>query len=539
MPVEIKDFAEALAQREGRELMPTGMSAEQLREVETAVRERSVFSARVMNAEFLERVRVITEQIVAGNLGENKARLLLGQYLDSIEYHARPGTEGTIQDLRTDARLNLIVRTQVNMAYGYGKWRGRQVQSVLDEYPCLEFYRAFDRKEPRDWPARWLEAGGQFYEGDSDYPQGRMIAPQNDLIWTAISAFGTPYAPFDYNSGMDTELVTRTEAIALGAWTENDRVYPAQRGFETDAGASVRDLSPEMAEALEESLGDGYSVDGGVIQANELYELLANSFEGHEGRPGERGGSLPRGGFNTGDLSTVEVVRQAIGIVGKDRLKELASKNQSEGLKEPELAMEAAARRIVYDARKANASQNQTETPEFKAWFGDSKVVDKDGKPLVVYHGSTDANFTSFDPDKGRLGLRGIYFTENPEWASSYTMGKKTGAVIPAYLSLKNPKIIGEKDFDAFNVNGKVVDEMKAQGYDGIIQRKEVGNSKFGSQFIAFHPTQIKSAIGNKGTWSKTDPSIVNELPDCVLQIANEMGIRQLENSMVIEEVFA
>ena len=42
MPVEIKDFAEALAQREGRELMPTGMSAEQLREVETAVRERLI-----------------------------------------------------------------------------------------------------------------------------------------------------------------------------------------------------------------------------------------------------------------------------------------------------------------------------------------------------------------------------------------------------------------------------------------------------------------------------------------------------------------
>ena len=34
-------------------------------------------------------------------------------------------------------------------------------------------------------------------------------------------------------------------------------------------------------------------------------------------------------------------------------------------------------------------------TPQFKEWFGDSKVVDSAGKPLVVYHGTT-ADFTSF-----------------------------------------------------------------------------------------------------------------------------------------------
>ncbi len=31
----------------------------------------------------------------------------------------------------------------------------------------------------------------------------------------------------------------------------------------------------------------------------------------------------------------------------------------------------------------------QTETPEFKKWFGDSKVMDADGEPLVVYRGDT------------------------------------------------------------------------------------------------------------------------------------------------------
>ena len=45
----------------------------------------------------------------------------------------------------------------------------------------------------------------------------------------------------------------------------------------------------------------------------------------------------------------------------------------------------------------------QTETTQFKRWFGKSKVVDRDGEPLVVYH-ATDADFTVFDRDK--LGKR-------------------------------------------------------------------------------------------------------------------------------------
>ena len=43
----------------------------------------------------------------------------------------------------------------------------------------------------------------------------------------------------------------------------------------------------------------------------------------------------------------------------------------------------------------------QTETKQFKRWFGDSKVVDRDGEPLVVYH-AADAEFTVFDRE--RLG---------------------------------------------------------------------------------------------------------------------------------------
>lgn len=35
-------------------------------------------------------------------------------------------------------------------------------------------------------------------------------------------------------------------------------------------------------------------------------------------------------------------------------------------------------------------------TPEFKNWFKDSKIVDADGNPLVLYHG-TERDFDTFD----------------------------------------------------------------------------------------------------------------------------------------------
>jgi hypothetical protein len=60
----------------------------------------------------------------------------------------------------------------------------------------------------------------------------------------------------------------------------------------------------------------------------------------------------------------------------------------------------------------------------FRAWFGDSKVVDADGKPLRLYHGTT-GSFDSFD--LGRAGSvgenfgRAIFLTSDPGVAASYT----------------------------------------------------------------------------------------------------------------------
>lgn len=163
----------------------------------------------------------------------------------------------------------------------------------------------------------------------------------------------------------------------------------------------------------------------------------------------------------------------------------------------------------------------QTDTPEFKRWFGDSKVVDASGEPMVVYHGtSKDKPFSSFTRN-----AQGTWFTSDPEAASSYAttndsqkvvyedgryVSKNTSAqVFPVYLSIKNPlKVEGEvlKKWQA-SVNYRAANKMlvgdaKYRGYDGLMFGEGV--------FVAFEPTQIKSAIGNKGTFDPKDSNITN-----------------------------
>jgi len=68
--------------------------------------------------------------------------------------------------------------------------------------------------------------------------------------------------------------------------------------------------------------------------------------------------------------------------------------------------------------------QKAPDTPQFKRWFGDSKVVNEKGEPLVLYsgHGNLDLYGDAYDPKRGTAG--GFYATEDPAIASNYATGK-------------------------------------------------------------------------------------------------------------------
>lgn len=140
--------------------------------------------------------------------------------------------------------------------------------------------------------------------------------------------------------------------------------------------------------------------------------------------------------------------------------------------------------------------ENVTKTQQFKRWFGNwethpetsSKVVNTDGTPKVVYHGTT-ANFTEFKPSNGALG-KGIYFTDSKDFAKGYTYqnGVAVGNVMECYLDIKNPYIV--KYADNYDT-----DALREKGYDGILHEAT-------GMYVAFDPTQIKS-VDNIGTFDK------------------------------------
>ena len=139
-----------------------------------------------------------------------------------------------------------------------------------------------------------------------------------------------------------------------------------------------------------------------------------------------------------------------------------------------------------------------------------SKIVDENGEPLVVYHGS-DAEFEVFDRTKGRSGMdiQGMFFSPWDYESEGY--GKNVRAF---FLNIKNPAT-GSKSYEVFskyqseNYAGiKARDELEHSGYDGVAS----GNMEDEDlEFIAFEPNQIKSATDNNGVFSPDDANIYHQ----------------------------
>ena len=156
----------------------------------------------------------------------------------------------------------------------------------------------------------------------------------------------------------------------------------------------------------------------------------------------------------------------------------------------------------------------------FWQWFDGSKVVDADGKPLVVYHG-TAKDFNVFNvnakPVSGDVGKIGVFLTNDPKYASAYAgdlkgNAKDGGSVMPVYVSLKNPKVESVdlmEDIEATWDREKVAKykaKLLRMGHDGIVFK---GNGI--DEIVAFNPEQIKSATGNQGTFDPSNPNILNQ----------------------------
>ena len=147
-------------------------------------------------------------------------------------------------------------------------------------------------------------------------------------------------------------------------------------------------------------------------------------------------------------------------------------------------------------------------TKRFKDWFGDwendaknaSKVVDENGEPLVVYHGTKD-NFNEFDLDKvGKNGLalgKAFYFTNSPEIANSF------GEVKSFYLKLNGEISNKSKTISKADVI-KIITELEK--YD------EYFLSNYGDIQTEGRKSVLDSAIDDIYNYSDNDIDIINSI---------------------------
>lgn len=175
------------------------------------------------------------------------------------------------------------------------------------------------------------------------------------------------------------------------------------------------------------------------------------------------------------------------------------------------------------------------ESEAFRNWFGDSKIVNKDGSPMVVYHG-TPRVFTAFGAEKrgsrndhGWYG-NGFYMTPSPDYARTYAMYVKQGvddgvveiddrefffphapegaSIMPVFVAIKSPYYWDNDRQAAYTPDAAkaMTAELIEQGFDGVV----VNNTTTGEIFevVAFRPEQIKSATGNIGTYDIENPDI-------------------------------
>lgn len=189
---------------------------------------------------------------------------------------------------------------------------------------------------------------------------------------------------------------------------------------------------------------------------------------------------------------------------------------------------------------------------EQQEYFKDSKARDEQGRLLVMYHGTSNGGFTVFDAYGSNFGLfgQGLYFTDNPEVAESYTHKGKGNKkqVYKAYLRITNPidmdaeadiakwrKAFVDEDADATYLDGAKTNEdafralkdyladagyykydawetvsgiLYSMCYDGITH---IGGGRFNKKdetrhrvYIAFEPEQVKD-VGNTSPTSNPD----------------------------------
>jgi len=383
-----------------------------------------------------------------------------------------------------------------------------------------------------------------------------------------------------YPSGMDYETVLH-ELMHTATRLQNrflPATHPAVKELRNLFNTVVTEFNKQVKDGtLPESMQKVYKGQTNTLESPD--ELLA---WGLEDKDFQKWLSTIKVGEKTAFQKIVEVVRRMLGINPEfesalDRLMKTTDEILDIDVQDLGKAMEAQGLRLGSPKPKEPAAKpskrqvpfqeslfkQEASTPAFKRWFGDSKVVNEDGQPLVVYHGTVVrpdtgnvkgmGNIMAFDRmfttqfRKPSIDNIGSFFSTNPSegGAQMYSGAGEGAAIYPVYLSIKNPytttfetmlrraRMMENGVDDGRKIGAKEVEALrrflKETGRDGIHIEADPKGGEFKDQdvWIALEPEQIKSATGNRGTYDPNSPDILSKqagaIPTSIGQQAMEI----------------
>ena len=171
--------------------------------------------------------------------------------------------------------------------------------------------------------------------------------------------------------------------------------------------------------------------------------------------------------------------------------------------------------RTVYNSNGERIAKSEPALRNFWNWFGNSKVVDKDGRPLVVYHG-TNAEFDTFLQEKVQNTSEGYGFYFIDSQSASEGFGKN---VVAAYLKIENPVYAYTQIFLAEDYDGDL-DIMEAND-EMVREAVQQVKAELESKGYDFYP-QVQADLLDNFSGSSQTQEVLDGLLYMSMYIENE-----------------
>ena len=466
--------------------------------------------------------------------------------VDSKEVDARITTKSLEQALAEIEKVfeenrNSVGVRFITLGLGGGKVNVNLEVQLLSETQIRE---ELSRRKAQQAPAQGSFEQAQIAKMDSDYMaavKSGDVVEQQRMVDEAANAAGYTSPTVHHGSiakGVTKFNVGKSVEVEGAIFFITNEDVAVQYTFERAYGDIISDepLGDVTSAKLRMTNPYEYQAKGKVVDAIEMQRAV--DFAKSNGYDGVIIRNIDDSIGMTGDMGDVYVVFNGNQIKSSDpitrdesgnvvplsRRFNLSSPNTFEqasradlGLGEQAAFNEANYRPAVVAWAKEKfgdrtAPDGSTVWQNFTEWFGDSKVVDAEGKPRVVYHGTQNEKMNEFSK------TRPAYFSADKQLADEFADRSYWGetlvegevpTTISAYLSMKNPLVITtEREYESEMMDKASVGHLLDRGYDGIIYNPDDRGSSY---FLTVSPTQIKSAVANTGEFSATDPNILRQ----------------------------